>query len=196
MFPPRGRPCPVAGAAALLGLALAMVLFCPARGHAQGLVLANLVVDNQAGAILVRFGVEVEGTSELADLLRDGESLGLRCSATLLHKRSMWLDKTVSSAGLDLSLRHDPLSKQFVAEALDGGTPLTHTDLTALLGKAWSEISLNLGSWKDLNRGKEYSLLLEINLNRLDVPVWLKRSLFFWNWSAAPTTRYQLDFTY
>lgn len=195
-FSPRGRPRPAAGHALVLGLALALTLCCSARSHAQGLVLANLVVDNQEGAILIRFGVEVEGTSQIAELLRDGESLELHCSATLLRERSLWLDKTVSSTALELSLRHDPLSMLFVAETPGGGPPMTHPDLTALLGKAWAEISLNLGDWKDLSRGREYSLLLEIKLNRLDVPVWLKRSLFFWDWEATPATRYQLDFTY
>lgn len=180
----------------ILVLAVALVLACPARSLAQELVLSNLVVDNQAGEILVRFGVEVEGSDRIADILKEGESLGLSCSVALLRQRSLWFDQTVYSADLELFLRYDPLGKQFVAELPGSDVARAHADLAVLLSKAWSEIVLGLGPWKDLSRGKEYSLMLEIRLNRLDVPVWLKKSLFFWDWEAAPTTHYQLEFTY
>lgn len=196
MFPPWGRICPRYGQVLVAGLALILLLACPGRSLAQELVLVNLVVDNHAGAILVRFGVKVEGTDRVAELLKDGESLGLNCSISLQRSRSLWVDKTAGEAELYLSLRYDPLSKQFVAESPGDEPPMVHPDLTALLDRAWSEISLELGSWKNLVRGKEYNLRLEIRLDREDVPIWLKRSLFFWDWEAAPATHYQLEFTY
>lgn len=194
MFPPRGSVRALFRPA--LVLAFALVLACPDRSLAQELVLNNLVVDNQAGEILVRFGVEVEGSDQLADVLKEGESLGLSCSVALLRQRALWFDQTVYAADVDLFLRYDPLGKQFVAELPGSDASRAHADLAVLLSKAWSEIALGLGPWKNLSRGREYSLMLEISLNRLDVPVWLKKSLFFWDWEAAPTTHYQLEFTY
>ncbi|MEG6549015.1 DUF4390 domain-containing protein [Desulfocurvibacter africanus] len=196
MFPPRGHARAVFWQTLVLGLAFALTLACPDRSLAQELVLSNLVVDNQAGEILVRFGVEVEGSDRVAGILKEGESLGLSCSVSLLRERSLWIDQTVYSADLDLFLRYDPLSKQFTAELPGSESPMAHADLAVLLSKAWSEITLDLGPWKDLSRGKDYRLMLEISLNRLDVPIWLKKPLFFWDWEAAPTTHYQLEFTY
>jgi len=196
MFPPRGGLRAALGLALTLAASLALVLACPTRSHAQNLVLVNLVVDNQAGDILVRFGVDVEGTDKVAAMLREGESLELRCHVSLTRTRAMWLNKPLASADLALALRHDPLSKRYVAETPGGGPPMTHTELAMLLSQAWSEIAMHLGSWHELSRGRKYGLMLEIRLDRLDVPVWLKRSLFFWNWEAAPATHYQLEFTY
>ena len=196
MFPPKGYARAVLRQALIAGLASVLALACPGYGSAQELVLSNLVVDNQAGEILVRFGVEVEGSDRIARILKEGESLGLSCSVSLLRERSLWFDQTVYSADLDLFLHYDPLSRQFTAELPGGQSPMAHPDLAVLLSKAWSEITLDLGPWKDLSRGKGYRLMLEISLNRLDVPVWLKRALFFWDWEAAPTMHYQLEFTY
>ena len=57
-------------------------------------------------------------------------------------------------------------------------------------------MTLDMGSWKLLERGKTYTLTLDINLQQTDIPNWFKRTLFFWSRDMAPQATYQLHFKY
>ena len=181
---------------AVRSLALLVLLLSPVSVSAQTLALDNLVVDNQEGRILVRFAIGVEGESELAQLLTSGEMLGLRVSADLSRKRSVWFDKSVADREVLYLLRWDGLKNVFAV--LDaGGAPLAEgTDFSALLAGIFGRMNMDLGAWSRLKRDNEYRLALQLRLGRVDVPMWLKRVLFFWNWDAAPSAHYQLEFTY
>ena len=193
-FPTRGPTRVVVRA--VRSLALLVLLLSPVSVSAQTLALDNLVVDNQEGRILVRFAIGVEGESELAQLLTSGEMLGLRVSADLLRKRSVWFDKSVADREVLYLLRWDGLKNVFAV--LDaGGVPLAEgTDFSALLAGIFGRMNMDLGAWSRLKRDNEYRLALQLRLGRVDVPMWLKRVLFFWNWDAAPSAHYQLEFTY
>lgn len=180
-------------------LAVCLLLLCcllPVLALAQDLTLSNLVVDNRQNVVMARFGLRVEGTDALGRRVMEGETLGLVCQASLYKDRDYWFDRLLARREFVSVLGYDSLSRQFVLELPGQARPVRDADLGALLKRAWSDIALDLGPSRILDRGERYLLDLYVGLEQTDPPDWLKRTLFFWSWSAAPPARYQLAFTY
>lgn len=168
-----------------------------AAGGEPALQLTNLVLDSQAGEIMVRFGVSFEDATEfLARSLKEGASAQLICEGDLFRRRSFLWDESVSAATLENLIRFEPLSQEFVLERAGEDQPLRNKDLPALLERGWRSLALDLGPFGQLMSGERYGLNLRVRLKRQDVPPWVKNSLFFWSWELAPEVRYRLDFSY
>lgn len=186
----------IRGARRIPALVLVLLLFWAAPVLAQTLSLNNLVIDNQAGSFMARFGVGVEGIEDVAVNLDNGVVLGLTCEARLLRKRSLMPDRTVAETQWISRLQQDALTGEYVLVFPGRESPFREKDLKKLLARAWSNISLDMGPWSNLERGADYQLFLSIKLNQVDIPNWFRRTLFFWSWDVVPATTYQLDFRY
>jgi hypothetical protein len=170
--------------------------FFSSPASAQALGLSNLVLDSQGGRIIVRFGVDVKDQDSVRGALENGQELALVCSARLSLKRDLALDKEMARAEQWSALTlHDKGPFEII---LDQGRQerFRGRDLLLLMREAWGHMSLDLGGRELLERGRAYSLTLEIRLVRKDVSPWLKGALFFLNFDAAPPVKYQLDFSY
>jgi hypothetical protein len=193
---------------AWLGLNLAVFFFLAcalasaaipgsARAQGEGLYLDNLVLDNQAGEITARFGVDVVGLEKIRRALEDeGAVLGLICTAIIDRKRTMWMNSELATTEYVSRLSKDALSNEYVLRSPGMPEPMRSKELEPLLEKGWGGITLSLGPWSMLKPGSEYGLNLTIELKRADVPAWLDYTLFFWSWDVYPSTTYQLDFLY
>lgn len=193
-MPQRGRSG-VRIAPLAVALATALVL-CAGAAQAQSLALSNLVVDNQAGTLMARFGVAVEGAASLTDQLQAGATLALSCKARLSKSGGLLGGARVSDSEMVSRLKFDPLSREYVLQAPGREAPLRAAALDELLRSGWGELALDLGSWRQLESGQDYSVTLEIKLSQAEIPGWLRRNLFFWSWDVIPATSYQLHFRY
>jgi hypothetical protein len=172
-----------------------LIFLHAAQASAQDISLGNLIVDNIDGNISVRFGVQFANPFAIEAALNEGAELALVCDAKLTAKRDYWLDHEIGRAQSVSRLRKITAG-QYRITVPGGGDPLTGQDFPALLARAFEDFSMTLGPWNLLNRGDAYSLSMEIRLERQDVSPWLKKSLFFWSFDAAPPARYRLDFSY
>jgi hypothetical protein len=180
--------------AVLLFLALAVLACAPGMGHAQELLLSNLVLNNFEGKIRVRFGVEPTGLDSIRQSLEAGERLALRCKAKLAFKRDYVWNQEVQSSVWQSELQR--LKGGDFVVTLPGHGSMADRDLGPLFRKAWNEILIDLGPWDRLERGQTYVVTLELTLVRMDISPWLKKGLFFWPFDPASPVSYQLDFTY
>jgi hypothetical protein len=189
----RFRPRPAFRLAAFA--AAVLIVCCAASATAQDISLTNLIIDNIDGRISVRFGVEFANPFAIESALSEGAELAMVCNARLVAKRDYWLDREIGRAESISQVRKT--SSGLYSINIPGQTgELTGRDFPALLAKAFDDFAMNLGPWGILKRGEAYSLSMEIRLERVNVSSWLKNSLFFWSFDAAPPARYRLDFTY
>ncbi|WP_419781711.1 DUF4390 domain-containing protein [Maridesulfovibrio sp.] len=173
-----------------------LIFFLPPTVQASSLKLKNMVLDNQAGSIMARFGIELNADTQVEEALLDGIKLKLICKASLFEHKSMWMDSEVAGKTYSNKLYFDSLSKQFVLEKQGSEKIIKNKSLSILLREEWNSIILDLGPWSTLQRGERYNLRLKVQLDRTEVPAWLKNTLFFWSWDIIPAATYQLDFTY
>jgi hypothetical protein len=174
-----------------------LLLLCPASpARAQHIQLSNLILDNEAGAIAVRFSLALEEDEPLAAMLKEGAVVALRCQASLSRKREYWSDEQIAEAELISRVRNDALTREFVVEMPGAPQPARSVNLPALLGLTWNKIAMDLGPFSSLKRGEEYVLELKVTLSHDDVPAWMRWALFFWSWKVAPAATYQMEFLY
>ena len=178
----------------LIPLLLTLALAAAARAERIG--LSNLVVDNHAGRVQVRFGVSLRQAGPLREALENGQVLALGCKARLYLKRDYaWNRLAGESELLSPLVLHD----KGPFEITMPGRSREHyrgRDLELVMKEAWGGITMDLGPWSELERGRSYSLELEIQLLRQDIPSWIKGTLFFWNFDSMEPATYRLDFSY
>jgi len=180
----------------LLIFPLLLALASASAARAERIGLSNLVVDNHAGRVKVRFGVFVKQADPIRQALENGQVLALECKARLYLKRDYAWNRLAGERELMSPLvLHD---KGPFEITLPGGTREHYRarDLELVMKEAWGAIAMDLGPWSELERGRSYSLELEIRLLRQDIPGWLKGTLFFWSFDAIEPATYRLDFSY
>ncbi|WP_432738764.1 DUF4390 domain-containing protein [Maridesulfovibrio sp. FT414] len=181
---------------AVFVLLFCLFTICTSPAQASTIQLKNLVLDNQAGAIMARFGIELQTDTQVEEALLNGVRLKLECQARLFEHRSVWADSEVAGKTYTNKLYYDSLSKQFVLEKQGPDKIFKNESLSILLREEWRNLILDLGPWSTLQRGERYKLRIKVHLDQTDIPEWLKSTLFFWSWDVIPSATYQLDFTY
>ncbi|GFK95007.1 hypothetical protein NNJEOMEG_02855 [Fundidesulfovibrio magnetotacticus] len=186
-------------AAFLLLVLVAALAVSPGEVRAQRLGLANMVLDNQGGRAKLRFGVDVRDPKlvEAVDqALRQGQVLALECKARLSLKRDyLWNREVAQATLLSPLILHDGGPYEVVLHR-GGEERVRGRDLGLLMREAWNKLSIDLGAWSVLERGKAYAVTLEIRMVRQDVGDWLQGALFFWGFDPVGPVTYQLDFSY
>lgn len=177
----------------LFALLLAALLH-PCPGRAQTLSLDNLVLDNQSGRIHVRFGLRLSHLEPVQIVLQEGVDLWMTGSARLFAKRFLLPNRTISEREVELVLEWNPLAQVFEMTLPQKEILVKNKGLQALIDAHWREISMDMGEWTVLDSGQTYHLELEISLDRRDIPVWMRRVLFFWPWDVITPIRYELEF--
>ncbi len=159
--------------------------------------LDNLVLDSsQGGHVRVRFGVQCP-VEPLKQLLTDeGATVRVGFEAALRRERLLLWEKQEAVARRLYYLKSRALSQEYELKGEGLDKPLVGTELAPLLDKAWSTLEMDLGAWHQLQPGSEYVVDLRIECDRADVPVWLRRALFFWSWDVLPPRTYRLRFRY
>jgi len=179
---------------AILSATIALVLVLASQAAGQEVTLRNLVVNNKDGAVHLRFGLRARNTEELSRYLEQGTDLRLLCTATMNLERSLWWDRELRRSAKEFLLRYDSLDDAYRFGTEENSTEERDSDLASLLRSEWQRIDMDLGPWPNEYREENLALHLTVRLVRTDVPVWLKRTLFFWSWDVVPVKNYRIRF--
>ncbi len=163
---------------------------------AQDLVLKNLVLDNVAGEIQLRFGIDTLEAEKLHKYLRDSVTLRLKCEAFLLKDRQLWWDQDLAHDQCIFKIKQNPITQKYSLVDLKTEKEYTESSLESLLKHHITRLRLHLGVWQTLQKGEKYAIKLLVSLKRSGFPGWVKKCLFFWSWDIVPTQKYRMDFTY
>lgn len=166
------------------------------KAQAQQLELKNLVLHNVSGQIQLSYGVEIQDVQALHDYLDQGMVLQLRSKVKLVRNRRWWRDSLLGQEEMVFELKSRPLQGEYVLTKQGSSDSQRDKDLSRLLSRHWSGLKVRLGNWSELSPDTDYAVELLLSLKRSDVPLWLKKSLFFWSWDLAPERKFKMDFTY
>ena len=156
------------------------------------------VVEN--GMVTLRLALTVDNEEGLLALLRDGAVLELAISAVVARERTLLRNVKVATAVFPSVLRHDPLSRDFVAfvPTPDGEREVRDRNLSRLLEASWRRLVLPVIPLEDLLRiepAASYLVLLTITLRHIEVPPWLERASLFWSPEVVPQVKRNFVFT-
>ncbi|MCF8085789.1 MAG: DUF4390 domain-containing protein [Desulfohalobiaceae bacterium] len=177
-----------------LAISLLLVLLFVSRAAGQELILRNMIVNNDQGVVHLRFGLRARDAEKLSRYLKQGTDLRLVCTAAMDLERNLWLDKELRRSAKQSLLRYDSLDDEYRISMGKNKTSERDSDLSSLLHKEWGRIDMYLGPWPEKYKEENLALHLRVRLIRTDVPVWLKRTLFFWSWNVVPVKNYRIRF--
>jgi hypothetical protein len=171
-----------------------LVLLCFSQAAGQEIILRNLIVNNDQGEVHLRFGLRTRDSEELSRYLKQGTDLRLVCTAVMDLERNLWWDRELRRSVTKSLLRYDSLDDEYRLNTGTNGTGERDSDLAALVRNGWGQIDMYLGPWPEQFKEENLALHLTVRLIRDDVPVWLKRTLFFWSWNVVPVKNYRIRF--
>ena len=171
-----------------------MVLLFASRAAGQEVILRNIIVNNDHGEVHLRFGLRTRDADKLAQYLKQGTNLRLVCTAAMDLERNLWWDRELRRSSKNSLLHYDSLNDEYRLHKGKNGSGERNSDLSSLLQSGWGQIDMYLGPWPDEYKEENLALHLSVRLIRADVPVWLKRTLFFWSWNVVPVRNYRIRF--
>ena len=174
------------------GIIVAFVFLLASQAAGQEIVPRNLIVDNEQGAVQLRFGLRVLNSEKLSRYLKQGTSLRLHCTAKMEVERSFWWDKELRQSAITFMLRYDSLDDEYLLIMGKDKSEKRDSDLLTLLHSGWAQIRMDLGPWPEEYKEDNLVLYLTVRMVRIDVPLWLKRTLFFWSWDVVPVKNYRI----
>lgn len=189
----RGRR-PACGRAVRAICILALCLFA---GQAYALPPQRLLLDPPVArfhndALTLALSITVDNEDGLRDLLKDGAVLELLITASLERQRSWWSNAEVAHREFSSTIRHDPLTRDFLVAmpTPEGVTELRDRNLTRLLYASWKKLLIPITTLEQIaaqgDEEEEYGLTLTVNLHHTEVPPWLEKSFVFWSADIVP----------
>lgn len=197
------RPGRLSGFLPAVLVFFSILLFSPC---ARALPPTQLLIDRPAlhyneGALVLSLSVSVNDEEGLRDMLKDGAVLELTTTVGVERERSWWANAEEFTYSFSSVLRHDPLSRDFIATLPleDGEKELRDRNLTRLLHESWKKLSFPVISLATLQQAAngESSFLLRytVTLRHIEVPPWLEKSLVFWSAEVVPPEQGDLPIT-
>jgi len=165
----------------------------------QEIIMDPPVALVESGMLTLKLAITVDNEEGLLELLKDGAVLELAISAVVERERTLWVNAEAAKVEFPTILRHDPLSRDFVAlvPGPDGEKEIRDRNLSRLLQASWRRISLPVVPLAELLRAEpaeSYLVLLTITLRHTEMPPWLKSSLF-WSPEVVPQVKRKFVFT-
>jgi len=154
----------------------------------------------ESGILTLKLAITVDNEEGLLELLKDGAVLELAISAVVERERTLWTNAEAAKVEFPAILRHDPLSRDFVAlvPTPQGEKEIRDRNLSRLLQASWRRISLPVVPLAELLRdepAESYLVLLTIALRHTEVPPWLEKSSVFWSPEVVPQVKRKFVFT-
>lgn len=182
--------------AVILAVLVLLAVAAPSAGQ-EGCHIDNLGLhSSEDGHIRVHFGVQCPVVPLQTMLVEEGGVIRVVFEVALLRERLFLWKKQETVVQQTFLLQNRSLSQEFVVDGGQLEQPLIGPRLGPILHKAWSTLEMDLGPWHNLQPGSAYSVELRIRCDRADVPVWLRKALFFWSWDVLPPRSYNLGFRY
>ncbi|WP_462323602.1 DUF4390 domain-containing protein [Desulfoplanes sp.] len=180
----------------LLLVVCMFVVLGGATGWAQTLVLENMVVDNTNGTMTLHYGVHFRDVQKVRAALDEGLRLRFTSQASLFRKRSLWLDEFLAQSDFSCDLRLDPLTQEGVLRIGEKETRFPVSEFSGILHGELDHLVAPLGPWSAVEKDNDYVIRLQLTLQRVGIPAWIRVPLFFWSWDLVPEKHFEMEFAY
>ena len=163
----------------------------------QRFSLGYLALAHEQDGLFVDIACTVDDEDGLRDLLKDGAILELSVDVRVERYRSLWKNSEVVRTVYTSTLRHDPLTREFILRmpGSDDKPPLRNRNLTRLLQASWRQMRLPLLDTEQLaalDASDEFTVFVVLDLHHTEAPPWLENSLVFGSFAVVPQVEYTL----
>ncbi len=184
----------------LLALALVLLIW-PVRAALpaapQSFVHDTPIFLHDNGELLLKMSVNVDDTDGLMYMLKDGASIKLDIKSLVELPRAILSNIAVAEHTFSSTLRHDPLTREFLLTLPGEEHPRRDLNLARLLDSAWKNLRIDLASLATLRAkgpDKVFQISVTLSLRHTEVPPWLAKTVMFWSWDIVPPETITLEY--
>ncbi len=176
---------------------LAFLFLCPHSALASFFYLSTSNINIEENIIKLDLYINIKNIDEVKKTIKDGASIEISCKTDLLRKQIFFSDINLENISTIWLLQYDPLTREFL---LSKNTKLVKRDkdINKLVDSIFFPLEASLDN-KNLEAKISYSIDVHINLRQAQIPAWIEKTLFFWDWnlmSASYSFEFVLPDTY
>ncbi len=174
---------------------VSILFFIPKVCLSQGISLRNVILNSKNNTLIINISLKFVNSNQIEKLVsKSGLHIIFSTEVKINEKRNWIWDKNLYSKELKFLIKFNPITNKFVLINLSNSKQIKVMCLKSIL-KRLENISLKIPWWTNYKNTHDYSLILKFSMKK-QVPYWLKKILFFWNWDMVPTVTYDIDFKY
>jgi hypothetical protein len=158
-------------------------------------MLKNVILDTQKDNLVINISLDFINSKKIENfLIKSGIQVIFYGEIEIVEVRNWLWDRKIYSKSLNTLITFNPIKNDFELITKDGSKKITSKSFDNILKKL-GHIKLKVPLWKKSQKTKNYSLILKFSLKK-QVPFWIEKTLFFWNWNISPNVEYTIDFRY
>lgn len=162
----------------------------------EALILTSFTLSTQNNNLVIDTSIDIDSRVGLRNMLRDGAQILLSCQSTLERSRTLLPAETLAEVTTEVFLRHDPLTRTFIASSNQNGKSIQSKDFTTVFNATLGKLSIPLYPSELLIPNEDYRVTIDVELRHAEVPPWLSHTLFFWSWEIVPPLSFSQDFLF
>ncbi len=172
-------------------LIMPSVFVCPNYGFASFFYLTTSQISIENNTIKLDLYLNITTIDEVEKTIKNGASIEISCNTNLLRKQFLFSNIGLENLAKVWLLQYDPLTREFL---LWHDTKLVqrNKDINILVDSIFFPLVLALDN-KKLEAQIPYSIDVQLNLRQAQIPAWIEKTLFFWDWNLMSAS-YTFDF--
>ena len=171
--------------------------FSTHTAFAQEAKLTNLIVTNTRDDLLLYLNVEGAFTEKIEKAILSGVPTAFTFFIRLYKIQNFWFDKKIADQKLTHTIEHHHLKKEFIINrSWEHTKPIVAYSLDEAKKYMVEIDSLKIAPLSKLEKGQQYQIRSKAELNKLTLPLYLHRILFFVSFWDFETDWYTIDFIY
>jgi hypothetical protein len=173
-----------------------ILFFVQNSAFAQDARLTNIIVTNTSDDLLMYLNVEDAFIDEIKKAILSGVPTTFSFFITLYKVRNLWFDNNLADLKISHTIKYNNLKKEFTVTRSESGKSVV-TQSFGEAQKLMSEIDrLKIIPLSMLEKGSHYQIRANAELNKVTLPYYLHRILFFVSLWDFETDLYAIDFIY
>ncbi len=163
---------------------------------AQDVSLTNIIVTNTSDDLLMYLNVEGAFIDEIKEAILSGVPTTFSFFITLYKVRNLWFDNNLADLKISHTIKYNNLKKEFTVTRSESSKSV----VTRSFGEAQKLMSdidmLKIVPLIMLEKGSQYQIRANAELNKVTLPYYLHHILFFVSLWDFETDLYAIDFIY
>lgn len=178
----------------LFFLGLLVVLTSVQEAGSSDLDLSDFIVETQDDHLVVRFSIEMDDLEKIKSLLDNGSDIALIYQVKVFKKYSFFPNYLLVSREVEVELEKDLISGSYGIFYPDHTRKTDSLELEDF-NNLFNDVTVSLLPMEKFELQQDYIARFQARVISKNIPVWIKRTLFFWSWDLAESIKYEMEFS-
>lgn len=171
-------------------------LFFPAQGQASQPEIADILISNNSGNVLLYARCVDCFKTEMESAILAGVSTVFTLQLDVCQERLLMWNKTIISKEIKRTIKYDNLKKTFSIYTNDDLDPIIFPDFESAQ-KAMADFNgIIVSPLAALDKGNQYYLKMRVKIDKVRLPLYMEYVFFFVSFWDFETAWYKKEFFY